>query len=134
MIALIETILGHRSGDKWGQGHFGAPRGDRTHNGIDYACDAESEILSPVSGMVTKIGYPYADDLSFRYVQITDSSGADHRVFYVDPSVFLNQGVRKNFPIGLSQKLSDRYPGITEHIHYEIKVSGRYVDPEGDVA
>jgi len=130
MKAIIETLLARRITDQWGQGHFGAPRGSRQHNGQDYVCPPGSTVLSPVSGEVTKLGFPYADDLSFRYVQITDSRGVDHRVFYVDPEVLAGQIVCIDSPIGKSQDLDKRYPGITQHVHYEIRRGEEYINPE----
>jgi len=130
MKALIKTGLPLRESDKWGQGYFGAPRGSRTHRGIDYQCPAGAAVLAPVAGMVTKLGYPYGDDLSFRYVQITDSTGIHHRVFYVEPQIWVGQVVKADAPIGMAQDLERRYPGITPHIHYEIKKDGEFINPE----
>lgn len=131
---MITAKLKKRGVDDWGSGEFGASRGDRTHNGIDYACEPGTEVCAPVSGVVSKFGYCYRDDLSFRYVQIADSLGWAHRVFYVEPREDLEIGDRVEHGeiIGKSQKLGDRYPGITEHVHYEIKCDGVFIDPEGE--
>jgi len=125
----MKANLKKRKSDKWGQGHFGAPRGDRKHNGIDYACLEGSEILSPVDGQVTKHGYPYADDLSFRYVQITNGE-RKHRIFYVDPILPIGRIIKEGDVIGTAQDLEQRYPEITPHIHYEIMIGDKYLDPE----
>jgi len=132
MKALIPTELSKRISDKWGAGHFGAPRGNHTHHGIDYQCPAGSEVLSPCEGEVTKLGYAYPDDLSFRYVQIT-SDGKDHRIFYVEPSVFIGDAISVDQVIGTAQDLTDRYPDITPHVHHEIKVGDEYIDPEESI-
>ena len=130
MKAIIPTKLRKRISDKWGSGHFGAPRGDRTHNGIDYICPKDSPVLSPCDGKVTKLGYAYADDLSFRYIQITNGT-KNHRIFYVTPDVELTSEVKEGDIIGLSQDLAGRYPEITPHIHYEIKsLDGKFENPE----
>lgn len=113
-----------RGTDKFGSGHFGASRGGRTHTGTDYCV----QVVAPTNGKVTKIGYPYAEDLSFRYVQITDSNGYDVRVFYVEPIVGVNQIVSQGEPIGSLQTLQKRYPGIQDHIHVEVKTpKGEYI-------
>ena len=44
-------------------------------------------VFSNVSGIVTKLGYPYASYLEFRYVEITDLKNFRHRYFYVSPRV-----------------------------------------------
>lgn len=121
--------MSERKCDGHGCGHYGASRGTRTHKGIDLNCKPLTSVNAPVAGVVTKIGYPYADDLSFRYVEISDQ-GYAFRVFYVDPIVEKGQQVSKTSIIGEAQDLRDRYTGITNHVHFEIKNSdGEYIDP-----
>lgn len=127
---MITAKLKHRGADKWGSGEFGASRGDRTHSGIDYACEPGMLICAPVSGVITKLGYPYADDLSFRYVQITNDHGQDYRVFYVEPRVEEGWEIRHGDVIGECQDLRDRYPGMVNHVHLEIKHDGKFCNPE----
>ena len=131
MRAIIATDLEKRISDKWGAGHFGAPRGNHTHNGIDYCVPPEAQILSPVAGEISKHGYAYPDDLSFRYVQITAKDGKFHRIFYCEPILPIGRTVKEGTIIGFSQDLTERYPGITPHCHYEILSNGKYIDPEG---
>lgn len=121
--------------DCHGSGRYGAPRGDRTHNGIDYVCWPDSEIFAVKDGFVTKIGYPYnPTDINkghFRYIQITDEDGFDARYFYVSPTVDLHDRIEKGFPIGLSQDLRPVYSGIIPHMHFEVKdPNGEYINPE----
>jgi len=126
----MRIIPPKRHVDEYGSGAYLAPRGKRDHNGIDLACYPASEVVTHVSGRVTKLGYPYSDDLRFRYVQITDDDGYQHRFFYVEPSIFLHAAVKEGDVIGTTQKLGDRYPRITEHVHYEVKKGGEHIDPE----
>ena len=131
MKAIIPTELEKRTSDKWGMGHFGAPRGNHTHHGQDYKCPADAHVQAPCSGRVTKLGYAYPDDLSFRYVEITANDGKRHRIFYILPKVFDSSIVREGDVIGYAQDLEQRYPGITQHVHYEIiDIDGNYIDPE----
>ena len=119
--------------DKAGSGAYGAPRGSRTHCGIDYHCTPGEPVLSPVAGEVTKLGYPYGDDLTWRYVQITDEKGENHRLFYVEPAVALGQVVNGGEAIAIAQDISERYPdqGMLPHVHYEIKTAGgEFRNPE----
>jgi len=120
--------------DPAGDGHFGASRGDRTHNGIDYACVPGTIILSQCYGTVSKLGYPYADDLSYRYIEITAPDHKKHRLFYCKPSneLSISDYVVLGEPIGWSQDVAARYPGqgMINHVHYEIKVGDEYIDPE----
>lgn len=124
-----------RGRDAWGSGRFGASRGGRIHNGVDIEAEPGSIVESLNGGTVTKIGYPYGDDLSYRYVEITDSVGARWRYFYVDPCVSVAVSVEAYEKIGVAQALGHKYPGITEHIHLEIiKADGSFVDPTGIIS
>ena len=126
----IKTIPVLRLPDKFGAGYFNAPRGARTHNGIDLAVYVGSKVLAPITGKVTKVGYPYGDDLSYRYVEITDSVSRKWRFFYVEPAVKVDDIIEVGNIIGTVQDLDKRYPGITPHIHLEIKsASGNFINP-----
>jgi hypothetical protein len=127
-----------RKTDAYGSGHFGASRGVRTHKGIDFACYPGSEIYAPATGIISKLGYPYGDDLSFRYVEIFTDDELRVRVFYIKPIVISGENAIKGITlIGISQELGVRYPSnehhahaITEHVHVEVK-SGEtgFIDP-----
>ena len=132
---MIYSILPKRGTDDFGSGAFEASRGNRRHKGIDYACYPGTIIQSPVIGTVTKLGYPYSDDLSFRYVEITShGSTGRHRLFYVEPSVELEQVIKIGDIIGHAQDIAGRYntaeKTMKNHIHYEIISKGRPLNPE----
>ena len=125
-----------RTPDKHGEGHFGARRGKRTHIGIDLACAKDSTVCALASGRITKVGYPYIpsdpEKGHLRYIQIETAEGDRHRYFYVSlfGDLSLNDFVRKWDEIGKAQGLLDIYPGIGDHIHFEIKTAGgEPVDP-----
>jgi murein DD-endopeptidase MepM/ murein hydrolase activator NlpD len=71
----------------------------------------------------------------WRYVEVTakDSAGNKFasRFFYVkDIGIQLGMKVKKGDAIGVAQGIEVLYEGITEHIHYEVKVSrATYVNP-----
>lgn len=117
-----------RGCDNWGCGHFGASRGKRKHIGQDLIVENEENVFSPIAGKITKLGICYEDDHSYRYVEITNSKFV-MRVLYVDPLVSVGDWVKDGDYIGYAQDLTTRYKGITPHIHVEIKVNGKYVDP-----
>lgn len=132
---MIKCTLPKRGTDAWGSGDFGASRGNRVHKGIDYACYPKTVIDSPISGEVTKLGYPYADDLSYRYVEISDVVGNKHRLFYVQPLVQLKEFVAMGDPVGVAQNIAGRYSTpekyMKNHIHYEIlDLDGQPINPE----
>lgn len=119
--------------DAAGDGHFGAKRGRRTHKGVDYVCKPGEFVYSPVSGVVSKLGYPYADNLRWRYVEIKDDDKNRHRLFYCRPAVVKSQIVSKGEVVAEADDVTERYPdqGMTAHVHYEIITAfGEYIDPE----
>lgn len=127
---MIKVVPPQRKTDKWGSGEYKASRGNRLHNGIDIEVPENSKVLSNTSGVVSKLGYTYKDDLSFRYIEITTRDDLRYRFFYVLPSVSLGDKVKKESVLGASQRLEDRYPGITPHIHFEVKTkNGMFLDP-----
>lgn len=142
---MITATLPLRISDDFGSGAFEAPRGTNEkgkkmlHKGVDILCAPLTIINAPIGGKVTKHGYCYKDDLSYRYVQIKDKKGASHRLFYVLPGIKVGQVVKKNQPIGIAQNIAIRYydpkksqkkPKIMlNHIHYEVLVKRKPVDP-----
>lgn len=128
---ITPSIRGY---DLQGAGYFGAPRGDRTHKGIDFVSYADGDVIALSSGIVTKIGFPYdpGDDKKghLLYVQITDKNGYAVRYFYVDPIGKVGTPVLMGSTIGLSQDLTKIYPGITQHFHFEVKKADIYCDPD----
>lgn len=131
----MNTLPILRGRDNRGAGCYGARRGGRLHRGVDCCSNAgEVTALEPgdavravCSGFVSKVGYPYAHDLSFRYVEITDRDGFEVRHFYVAPSVQEGDEVERGEMIGVMQRLP--YKGITQHWHLEVKRRGDYHDP-----
>lgn len=121
--------MNFRQCDDQGCGYFGASRGSRTHNGVDMACVPGTPVGSPVTGQVTKLGYPYASDLSKRYVEVT-ADGYRFRMFYVEPSVREGDWVTVGDTVGTAQALESMSRGGTQHVHFEIlNKSGGAVDP-----
>jgi len=120
--------------DPAGDGNYHASRDDghKRHSGIDYQCEVGAGIFSPVAGKVTKHGHAYPNDNQYRYVQITDDEGLDHRIYYCLPGAPLGKMVTTDTVIGISQDISRRYPGelMKPHIHYEVMDSaGDYRNP-----
>ena len=133
---MIRATLPQRTTDAWGSGAYGAPRGTRKHKGIDFVCVRGTIINSHIIGVVTKLGYPYSDDLSYRYVEVTDAAKLRHRFFYVEPLVEKGDVIITDTPLGVAQDISSRYrdpdkPPMDNHCHYEILYrNGKPIDPE----
>lgn len=127
---MIKLTAPPRGIDTYGSGAYLAARGARRHNGIDFKA-AEGSIVHPMSrGEVTKLGWCYNDDPSYRYVQVTDMAGYRVRYFYVSPSVKLGDKVDTDTKLGTVQDLTTRYKTITPHVHLEVKdLQGQFMDP-----
>ena len=125
-----EAPRGH---DAYGDGGFHARRdgGTRPHEGVDYDSRAGQQVVAPISGYVTRIGYAYPGDERFRYVEIANPAlRLTARVFYIDPAVAVGDSVALGRPIGAAHSLQARYGGITDHVHLEIERAGRKIDAQ----
>ena len=130
---MLTIITPKRRPDGYGSGEFGSSRGERTHQGVDYSCYPDSNLLSPVTGRVTKLGFPYSDDMSYRYIEVTDGDLNRHRFFYVEPVADLGALVEPGQLLGTVQDIAARYHNkpMTGHVHYEIiDQHGEYRNPE----
>ena len=117
--------------DNMGCGHYGASRGARLHRGIDRVAGPEWMIKSHICGKVTKLGYPYAAELSFRYVEVTDHEAFEHRFFYLQPLVGMGAHVEPGDILGMCQDVAFYHGGgMKNHVHYEVKRGGEYFDPK----
>lgn len=123
-----------RKNDKWGKGYYGAPRGNRKHNGIDIVAPLGKEVTSPLEAKVVRISYPYASDMSFTGLLlhgIGSYKGFEIKIFYIKPVPnIVGKTVHFNQKIGVAQSLSTKYPGITNHVHLEVKINGIQTDPK----
>lgn len=123
-----------RKPDKWGNGNFGAPRGSRKHNGIDIVAINRQDVLSPVNGKVIRKSFPYAKDLSYTGVLIEGTgnhAGISVKIFYMTPlASVMGSNVSAGDKIGAAQALTRKYPGITNHIHLEVRKNNLIVNPK----
>lgn len=119
-----------RLADRWGHGRFGEPRGARTHGGLDIVAVPGEVVSSPIEGTITPESLPYADDASYRGLLISGTGpweGYEVRMFYVVG--FLSGRVAAGQTVGLAQDLGRRYPGITNHVHLEVRYHGTVLNP-----
>jgi peptidoglycan LD-endopeptidase LytH len=134
-----------RTVDAYGHGYFGASRdgGVREHEGVDWVAEPDQNVVAPISGYVTKIGFAYASAPELKFVEITNPAlGYVARVFYVDPAVEVGDALRLGQVIGQAHSLQAKYPGgMTDHVHMELTgpdqhrfdsakvLTARYVSP-----
>lgn len=120
--------------DAAGLGHFGAPRGRRTHQGLDLLTTPGEPVHSPVNGRFIRTGRPYADDGRYGLVVLNGDDGREWKLMYVQADQGLRPGaaVRKGQRIGTSQDVAAKYgPPMQPHIHVEVRtiVGAALLDP-----
>lgn len=121
--------LSYRLTDVHGQGHFGASRGSRTHDGVDIITTNGEAVYAPMSGIVSRLPQPYSSDSYYKGVDI-EKDNKKVRIFYIKPVVSINQKVRKGQLIGYAQNIESKYTGITNHVHLEYSINNTKVDPK----
>lgn len=128
---MIKLTPPPRGTDKHGSGEWQAPRSYGKHRGEDVAAWPGSIVHSFTVGMVTKIGFLYSDDPSYRYVEVLTPLDFRVRYLYVEPCVGLGDHISVDQPIGAVQDIRKRYEGITPHVHLSVKdPSGKYINPK----
>lgn len=114
------TGRGIRS-DSEGDGNYGARRGDRRHNGVDYLCDEGQDIVAPFDMLIERKAYPNRDMIMSG---ISWSSGrSSGRMFYFQPFIdLIGCHVKEGAVIGKAQSVSGYYdlPQMEDHIHFQI--------------
>jgi hypothetical protein len=129
---------GIRLSDAWGEGTFGAPRGECNHKGVDYLISPGERVRSPVDGVVRRIGRCYADTAEYQLVEIA-TVGAIVRVFYVEPDLLPGTQIFIGDTIGWAQDIAARYDeDMLNHVHLEVRLTdgvllGRGRTPENRV-
>jgi Peptidase family M23 len=124
-----------RQQDSYGSGAYLAARttgiAQRQHLGLDLICRPGGTIYAPCDGVITRIGYVYPGDRHYFSVHVApfDSPLVDFKMLYVACDFTELEKVERGAPIGRSQDLDLKYPGITQHCHVEILIDGQHVDP-----
>ncbi len=120
-----------RGHDEWGSGAFGAPRGDHSHRGIDMRVAPGDAIYAPFDGLIVREAIPYDDDDRFSGLLLRGVDawqGFEIKIFYMHCTHSLGQ-VPGGELVGIAQNIALRYPGITNHIHVELRKDGNLQDP-----
>ncbi|UUC45590.1 M23 family metallopeptidase [Flavobacterium cerinum] len=119
-----------RGCDAHGCGSFGASRGGRTHNGVDVVVTPGQNIVSPISGTITRFPYPYKGDFNYKGIEIKNSEYTV-MIFYMNTTVLANTKVTAGQTIGKAQNIAAKYGnGMTPHVHIEVRDSkGNLINP-----
>ena len=109
---------------------FGAPRGKRKHKGRDLVGPAGMKVVSALPGTVTSI--IHVGDLpgggKSMGIYVKHSNGMETRYLHVHPSVKVGDQVKAGQQIGKITEMDDI--SSVAHLHFEVIVNGRHVDPE----
>lgn len=119
-----------RQCDPFGCGTFGASRGNRKHEGEDYAVSPGETIFSPISGTVTRIAYPYASDMSYKGVEIKNDE-LTVKIFYMVATAKIGSKIKAGDILGTAQNIAAKYgSAMVNHIHVEIRnKAGKLIQP-----
>uniref|UniRef100_A0A1A8FIA1 Leukocyte cell-derived chemotaxin 2 n=1 Tax=Nothobranchius korthausae TaxID=1143690 RepID=A0A1A8FIA1_9TELE len=110
-----------RTSDSWGQGHYGARRGSRTHQGLDIVCSDGSTVYAPfdvtLNGKVTV--YNDKSKAAINQGISMTGEGLCFKLFYVRPDQ-TSGSVKKGERIGTMLPMQSVYSGITSHVHVQM--------------
>lgn len=112
--------------DIQGLGHFGARRKNRKHNGIDFLAQPNTAVFAPIAGTVRPV-IVYASDPRWKGISIKNST-MEVKLFYMEPLAGLRT-VTQGMRIGTMQNMAVPHPGMKNHLHVEVYLNGKLVDP-----
>lgn len=122
-----------RDCDVHGCGYFGASRGNRSHNGLDFVTYENEQIKAPFDCKVTRYGYPYANDLNYRLIEVVGTGAfSDYRckIMYIKKTLEVGVRVKKGGVLCLSDNIAKRFsPGMINHVHVEVYKNNVLIDP-----
>ncbi|MDP2687517.1 MAG: peptidoglycan DD-metalloendopeptidase family protein [Aequorivita sp.] len=122
-----------RKCDASGCGHFGASRGERGHNGVDFIVTEGQAIKVPFDCKVTRHGYPYAGDTNYELVEIQGMNGFEAfkaKIMYVKNIKPVGTLLKKGEAVCEAANIAKRYSKpMTIHVHFELYLNGVLVDP-----
>nr|CAR94535.1 leukocyte cell-derived chemotaxin 2 [Plecoglossus altivelis] len=110
-----------RTSDKWGQGSYGASRGDRDHLGLDVVCQDGAVVYAPFDVKLNGKVVVYTDPKKAAINNGINLSGEGlcFKLFYVKPDKYSGE-VKKGDRLGTMLPMQSVYPGITSHIHVQM--------------
>lgn len=114
-----------RGADAWGNGYFGASRGNRPHLGADYVIEEGETVFAPFEMFIDRVSRPYIDDKNLTGIKFTSTINDityDGRMWYFVPNTSnIGVFVSKGQALGIGQNLKDRYDSITNHVHLQLR-------------
>ncbi len=127
----IVEIQRSRVKDSKGSGQYHASRGHRLHKGLDIQTKTGEKIYSPISAKIIRKSRPYKDDSRYSGLYLKGTGiwkGYEMKIFYLKPISTFGD-IRPGAIIGYAQDLTIKYPGITNHVHFQVKKNGAFINP-----
>jgi len=129
------TLRGH---DAHGSGAYGATRlGGKTHNGADVVFRKGQDVKMPYEAKFIREGFVYNGDTKYKLVELIGTKGyfKDYKMKIMYCLAIENLSTETIMPMGTliakAQDISEKYAGITPHIHIEMwDASGKRINPE----
>ncbi len=120
--------------DSQGDGHFGASRGRRRHNGLDIIVTPGSAVYCPIEGLMKRVAHPYGGRRNKKWLGCAIEGtglyrGYEVKIFYMDPFL-MGEYVYPNDIVGKAQAISKKYTSrMIDHLHVEVRYKGMLVNP-----
>ncbi len=113
--------------DGWGQGHFGASRGGKQHDGLDLVVIPTQPIFSMIDGVIEKYEQCYTTDPRWHGIQVANAQ-LRVELWYMEPlHVKVGEYVNAGELLGAAQDISGKYPptekvphNMMPHIHVRV--------------
>ena len=101
----------------------------RVHDGIDYAAEAGTQVLSAAEGTVYSV---HQDDTMGYTVVITHRDGYVTTYSSLDANILVKAGdtVKLGQPIGYVGSTAVMESAIGDHVHFNVTCNGESMDPE----
>ena len=109
-----------RGSDKHGSGAFKSGRSSRPHYGVDLVSLPGQSIVAPHSGIIKRSIIVYPNTQKYKGLEVIGDECISH-LYYITPKPgIVGQEVKQGDVIGFTQDISEKYEGITIHIHWQI--------------
>jgi len=121
-VTFVNPTGGSIRMDNAGDGHHGAPRGSRLHDGVDFGYAAwkpDHPVVAPVTGRYVRPSLPYTNDPEWQGMFIV-APNIEIKMWYCVPIVKMGAVVEAGKIIATGQNIGEKYSGALPHVHLRI--------------
>ena len=123
VMLVLNPTGGRVRSDVMGAGHFGAPRHERAHKGVDFeycGIPGECSVVMPMTGIITRMSYPYLDRW-WEGIAIQNDLFLMELWYFQPQRSLLGTLVHQGEVIGTGQDISKKYgKSMTPHVHLQM--------------